>query len=247
MALFGEKYGDAVRMVKVCAEDEDDDAVSIELCGGTHVKSTGLLGVFRIVSETGIASGVRRIEAETSRAAIQRARDESSALAEAAEILKATPQNLPEKVRALFAERKELLKEITKAKAAAAEGQQGETIEKILNAAEKVNGISLIAAKLDGYDIEALRKLGDKLKAEVKSGAILLCGVNGTAVQFLASATEDAVSAGINAGLIVKKAATICGGGGGGKPNHAQAGGKDATRANEALTTAMEEMKQMLQ
>jgi alanyl-tRNA synthetase len=240
MALFGEKYGSTVRMVNIGNE-------SIELCGGTHVKSTAAIGVFRIVSETGVASGVRRIEAETGNAAISRYQAESRALAEAAEILKTNAQELPAKVKSLFAENREMKKEIAKIQSAAAGEQQGETIETIMKSAHTHNGFTLITAKLENYDIEALRNLCDKLKTQMKSGCLLLCGVNGGAAQFLASATDDAVKAGINAGKIVKIAAQICGGGGGGKPNHAQAGGKNAANADEALAQALIEMKAMME
>jgi len=239
VALFGEKYGDTVRMVNI-------GGTSIELCGGTHVKNTATIGLFRIVSEAGIAAGVRRIEAETSRAALSRYQSESRALAEAAEILKTPPAQLPEKVKSLFAENRELKKEAAKAQAAIAGEQQGQDVENLLKSAETHNGFTLISAKLDGYDIEALRTLCDKLKVELKSGCLLLCAVNGGAVQFLASATDDAVKQGINAGQIVKTAATICGGGGGGKPNHAQAGGKNADKADEAVAQGLAKMKEML-
>ena len=241
LALFGEKYGETVRMVNIGDK-------SIELCGGTHVESTGAIGLFRILSETGIASGVRRIEAETSRTALLHYQKESRALAEAAETLKTNPMDLPAKVKALFEERRELKREITKLQSAAAGEQQGLVIENILKAAETHKGFTLVAAKLENYDIEVLRNLSDKLKSELKSGCMLLCGVNNEtgAAQFLASATDDAVKQGINAGQIVKQAATLCGGGGGGKPNHAQAGGKDASRANDAITQALAQMKEML-
>ena len=241
IALFGEKYGDTVRMVNIGNS-------SVELCGGTHVKNTGTIGVFRILSETGIASGVRRIEAETSKCAIVNYREESRALAEAAEILKTKPSELPAKVQALFAENRELKKELAKIQAVAAGKQQGQAIEDILKSAETHKGFTLVSAKLENYDIEALRTLCDKLKTEIKSGCMLLCGINNEtgAAMFLASATDDAVKVGINAGQIVKQAAQICGGGGGGKPNHAQAGGKDATCADEALTQALAKMKAML-
>ncbi|MCL1861937.1 MAG: alanine--tRNA ligase, partial [Defluviitaleaceae bacterium] len=239
VALFGEKYGDTVRMVNIGGK-------SMELCGGTHVKNTSSIGIFRIVSEAGIASGVRRIEAETSKAALDRYQAESRILSEVAELLKTTTALFPEKIKSIFAENRELKKEIARVQAAAAGEQQGQDVQNLLKSAEIHNGFTLIAAKLEGYDIEALRTLCDKLKAELKSGCLLLCAVNGGAVQFLASATEDAVKKGINAGQLVKTAAMICGGGGGGKPNHAQAGGKNAGKADEAVAEGMAKMKEML-
>jgi alanyl-tRNA synthetase len=238
LALFGEKYGDKVRMVNI-------GGVSVELCGGTHVKNTGEIGVFRILSEAGIASGVRRIEAETSHTALLHYQYESRLLAVASEILKTHPNSLPDKIKGLLAEIKELKKENTKLQSAASGEQQGQAVTDILKNAETHNGLTLVSAKLQNYDIEALRTLSDKLKAELKSGCMLLCGVNSEtgAAMFLASATDDAVEAGINCGQVVKIAATICGGGGGGKPNHAQAGGKDAAKADEALKQGLETMK----
>lgn len=241
LAFFGEKYGDTVRMVNIGGE-------SIELCGGTHVKNLGEIGAFRILSETGIASGVRRIEAETSQAALLHYQKESRVLAETADIFKVSPMELAAKVKALYAENRDLRKKVAKSQAATADEQQGKAVADIMKNAETHGGFTLLAAKLENYDMEALRQLCDKLKTEIKTGCMLLCGANNEtgAVQFLANATDDAVKQGINAGQIVKNAATICGGGGGGKPNHAQAGGKDATRANEALTQALTQMKEML-
>ncbi|MCL1883259.1 MAG: alanine--tRNA ligase [Defluviitaleaceae bacterium] len=248
VALFGEKYGSTVRMVSIGGGGGGGSGESIELCGGTHVKNTATIGLFRILSETGIASGVRRIEAETGHTALLRYQEESRILSEAAEFLKTKPLDLPAKVKALFDERRELKKEITKLQAASAGEQQGQAVSDILKSAETYKNFTLVAAKLENYDIEALRNLCDKLKAELKSGCMLLCGVNPetNAAQFLASATDDAVKAGINAGQIVKTAATLCGGGGGGKPNHAQAGGKDASRADDAIKAALLKMKEML-
>ncbi|MCL2223375.1 MAG: alanine--tRNA ligase [Defluviitaleaceae bacterium] len=242
LALFGEKYGDTVRMVNVGNE-------SIELCGGTHVKNTSEIGVFRIVSETGVASGVRRIEAETGRVAISRYQSELRDLTEAAEVFKIPTMQLPEKAKSVFAEIRDLKRELGKIQAATVGEQQGQVVENILESAETVNGFTLISAKMENYDMDALRKLCDKLKAEMKSGCMILCGTTGEtgAAQFLASATDDAVKAGADAGRLVSRAAKICGGGGGGKPNHAQAGGKDASRADEALAQALIEMKAMIE
>ncbi|MCL2839966.1 MAG: alanine--tRNA ligase [Defluviitaleaceae bacterium] len=240
-ALFGEKYGDTVRMVSI-------GDTSIELCGGTHVKNTQAIGMFRILSENGIASGVRRIEAVTGRAAHELYTKESQILAEVAEIMKAKPEVITGRIKMLLTENKELKKEAAKAQAAATGKQQGQVAADIMKNAIIHGDFTLITAKLENYDIEALRQLSDKLKTELKSGCMLLCGVNNEtkAVQFLVSATEDAVKVGIHAGQIIKEAAAICGGGGGGKPNHAQAGGKDASKANEALSAALCKMKEML-
>jgi len=237
-ALFGEKYGDTVRMVKM-------GDFSTELCGGTHVVSTQQIGMFKLLSENGIASGVRRIEAVTGETALKLFRNASATLADIADILKTG--DVSTRIQSLLTENKELKKEAARGQAEALGKKQGEVAEDLLKNAETHNGLTLITAKLENYDIEALRNLCDKLKAEMKSGCLLLCGVNTDgAAQFLASATEDAVKSGIHAGQLVKEAAAICGGGGGGKPNHAQAGGKDAAKADEALARSLVTMKNML-
>ena len=239
-ALFGEKYGDTVRMVKM-------GGFSVELCGGTHVATTQQIGMFKLLSENGIASGVRRIEAITGYTALQHFRETAATLADVADICKVKPVELSGKVENLLVENKELKKELAKAQAAESGKEQGQVVENLLKNAVNINGFTLITAKLENYDIEALRTLCDKLKAEMKSGCLLLCGVNADgAAQFLASATDDAVKAGVHAGNIVKEAAALCGGGGGGRPNHAQAGGKDASKADEALASALAKMKEVL-
>jgi len=237
-ALFGEKYGDTVRMVKM-------GDFSIELCGGTHVESTQQIGVFKLLSESGIASGVRRIEATTGYNAIKFLRETSATVNELTEVLRTG--DIPAQVRALVAENKQLKKDAAQKQAEASGKEQGQVAESLLKNAENYNGFTLIAAKLENYDIEALRQLCDKLKAEIKSGCLMLCGVNAEgAAQFLSSATDDAVKSGIHAGQLVKEAAAICGGGGGGRPNHAQAGGKDAAMADDALAQSLAKMKEML-
>jgi len=220
---------------------------SVELCGGTHVAWTQQIGMFKLLSESGIASGVRRIEAATGYTALQLYRESALTLAEVAEICRVKSGEVTAKVAGILAENKELKKEVAQAQAAASGKEQGEVVENLLKNAETVNGFTLITAKLENYDIEALRTLCDKLKAEMKSGCMMLCGVNADgAAQFLASATEDTVKQGIHAGQLVKEAAALCGGGGGGRPNHAQAGGKDATKADEALRQSLVKMKEML-
>jgi len=241
LALFGEKYGDTVRMV-------DMGGYSVELCGGTHVETTQAIGPFKLISESGIAAGVRRIEATTGHNALAMYRDASATLAQAAEICKTNQSNLLERLQALQEENKQLKKEAARKTAEAAKEQHGSVATDIIKNAETYNNYKLIAAKLDGYDIDALRQLCDRLRTEITSGCLLLCGVNTEtgAAQFMASATDDAVKAGIHAGNIVKEAAAICGGGGGGRPNHAQAGGKDASKADAALEAGLAKMKEML-
>ncbi|MCL2189531.1 MAG: alanine--tRNA ligase [Defluviitaleaceae bacterium] len=244
LALFGEKYGDTVRMVKINDLTLD---YSIELCGGTHVSNTVEIGTFKLLSENGIAAGVRRIEATTGKRAIEMYRDAAAHMTEIADLLKAPQHEIPAKIAALLAENKELKKAADRQKAEAAKGQIEEIAKDILESASKHGEFTLITAKLDNYDIEALRQLSDKLKANFNSGALLLAATNeGGAVQFLASATDCAVKTGIHAGNIVKAAATLCGGNGGGRPNHAQAGGKDASQVDAALSQGLAQMKEML-
>jgi len=239
-ALFGEKYGDTVRMIKM-------GDFSVELCGGTHLTATQQIGIFKLLSETGIASGVRRIEAVTGYTATKLYREAAATLTEAADICRVKPCEVVAKITGILAENKDLKKAVTHAQAETSGKEQGQIVENLIKNAETANGITLIAAKLENYDIEALRLLCDKLKAEMKSGCMMLCAVNSDgAAQFLASATDDAVKQGIHAGNLVKEAAALCGGGGGGRPNHAQAGGKDATKVDEALVQSLVKMKEML-
>ena len=241
LALFGEKYGDTVRMVSM-------GEYSIELCGGTHVQTTQAIGPFKLISESGIAAGVRRIEATTGQNALALYREASATLAQAAEICRVNQADLLDRLQTLLTENKQLKKDAAKKSAEASKEQQANIAANLIKNAETHNNFKLIAAKLDNYDIEALRQLCDQLRAEITSGCLLLCGVNPetNAAQFLASATDDAVKSGIHAGNLVKEAAALCGGGGGGRPNHAQAGGKDASKADVALSAGLAKMKEML-
>ncbi|MCL2570781.1 MAG: alanine--tRNA ligase [Defluviitaleaceae bacterium] len=241
IALFGEKYGDTVRVVSM-------GDWSVELCGGTHVDNLQAIGSFKLLSESGIAAGVRRIEATTGRRAIALYREASQTLAQGIELCKTNSDGFLDRLQAVLAENKQLKKDIARESSKAAKEQQANIASDLLKAAQTHKGFTLLTAKLDNYDIEALRQLADQLKAEITSGCMLLCGVNPetNAAQFLASATDDAVKSGIHAGNLVKEAAAICGGGGGGRPNHAQAGGKDAKKANQALEAGLAKMKEML-
>jgi alanyl-tRNA synthetase len=229
IALFGEKYGDTVRMVSAGG--------SVELCGGTHVGNTQEIGVFRLVSEGGIASGVRRIEGVTGRAALAQYREDSRLLAEAAAAAKVKPAELPAKIVSLQLE----IKDAKRAAKQAAPSLSHADIQ-----AEAIGDFKVICTKIDA-DAATMRDLCDKLKGGMKSGVVFLCAVSADAVQFMCSATDDAVAAGIHCGNIVKAAAATCGGGGGGRPNHAQAGGKDAAKADAAVSQAREEVGKALQ
>ena len=231
-ALFGEKYSDTVRMVKI-------GDYSTELCGGTHVATTGKVGLFKLVSEAGIASGVRRIEAITGPVAIDFYKNAHKTLVESAEAIKAKPHELKDKIQALLTDNKNLKKDMAKAQSAGNDNSQ--QAEDLIKNAVTINGLSIITAKIENCDVEALRNLSDKIKD--KTDCLLLCGINNNVAQFLASASEAGVKKGIHAGNIVKAAASLCGGGGGGRPNHAQAGGKDITKVDEALAQALVSIK----
>jgi alanyl-tRNA synthetase len=235
VALFGEKYGDTVRVVRMGGH-------SIELCGGTHVRNTRDIVLFTLVSEGSVASGVRRIEAVTGEYARRRYTERDKLLAAAAEAAKTTAEQLPQRVEALTAKVKQLEKEL----AASRNAQNAVDTDALMQQAETVNGINLLAVVLQDMDADALRGVSDKLRGKPGFGVYLLCGVHGGAAQFLAGAADTAVKAGINCGQIVKQAAALCGGGGGGRPNHAQAGGKDASKATEAVALGLALMKEQL-
>jgi len=241
VALFGEKYGDTVRMV-------DINGYSVELCGGTHVRNSVEIGPFKLLSEAGIAAGVRRIEAATGSRAVALYREAADTLSDLAIATKIPQAELPARFAALMAENKELKKEAARRQTEAAKGQIEEDAKNIMESAETYNGFSLIAVNLPDYDIESLRLISDRIKAVMASGCLLLAASQpeSGAVTFIASATDDAVKRGIHAGNIVKTAAALCGGNGGGKPNHAQAGGKDASKINEALALGLTQMKDLL-
>ena len=227
MALFGEKYGDIVRVV-------DIEGKSIEFCGGTHVANTSNIGLFKIISEASVASGVRRIEALTGAAALKYYQHQDELLKTVCSAVKATPENLVKRVEGVIAEQRQTAKELESLKAKMA----GSAAEGILSSAVDVKGIKLVCAEIKDSDANALRTMGDQLKNKLGSGVVVLASAKDGKVSLLAMATDDAVKAGAHAGNIIKAAAAVCGGGGGGRPNMAQAGGKDATKIAEALETA---------
>ncbi len=233
-ALFGEKYGQVVRVV-------DMGGYSIELCGGAHLHNTAQIGSFKIVSEGGVAAGVRRIEALTGAGAVAFYQKQDAELKEACKLLKATPENLMKKLETMLAEQKELHKTVEQLKAKMAGAAAGD----VLAGKVDVNGVSVICAKVEG-DGNSLKTLGDELKNKLPQSVIVLASVTGDKVNLVAMATEDAVKQGAHAGNIIKAAAAVCGGGGGGRPNMAQAGGKDATKVDAALEKAMEVIKEQL-
>lgn len=227
MALFGEKYGNVVRVVSA-------GGWSVELCGGTHVRNTGEIGAFKIVSEGGIASGVRRIEAVTGTGVLAESVKSDKTVAAVAEALKANKTNLSEKAAAMAEELKALKKELEEMKKAAMGGEA----DSLLASGEDINGIKLITREFDGYNINDLRGLSDDIKASNKGICMVFATKNGEKVTFLVSLTDDVVEKGYSAGKMIKEIAAAAGGGGGGKADMAQAGAKDPSKIKDAFDVA---------
>ncbi len=228
-ALFGEKYGDIVRVVSM-------GDFSIEFCGGTHVANTGDIMAFKILSETGVAAGVRRIEALTAKGLMNYYEDLEMKLHEAAKLLKATPDHLTEKVTHLLGENKALKSEVESLKSKLAKDAMGDVMDQVT----EVKGVKLLATKLEGVDMNGLRDLGDQLKDKLGEGVILLASVNEGKVSLMAMATPGAMEKGAHAGNLIKAVAGCVGGGGGGRPNMAQAGGKNPDGVEAAIAKARE-------
>ncbi|MDO4522162.1 MAG: alanine--tRNA ligase [Eubacteriales bacterium] len=229
MALFGEKYADDVRVVSM-------GDFSKELCGGTHVSNTGVITTFKILSESGIAAGVRRIEALTGEGVFAYYRNVEAELNEAAKAVKATPANLLEKLHHLTEELKAAQSEIESLKSKMAKDALGDVMSNVV----EVNGVKLLPAKLEGVDMNGLRDLGDQLKEKLGEGVIVLASVNDGKVNLMATATDEAMKKGAHAGNLIKGIAALVGGGGGGRPNMAQAGGKNPAGVEDALAKAAE-------
>jgi alanyl-tRNA synthetase len=223
MAMFSEKYGERVRVIDV-------PGFSIELCGGTHVNRTGDIGLFKILSESSVASGVRRIEAITGEGSLAKVNHEEETLKEIASLLKTTDTELKNKVLALLDEMKGKDKELSALKSKLA----GSLVDEMLSQKKEVKGVSLIVGRADELDPEGMRQLVDTLKAKIGSGVIVLGSGKPDQIAFVAGVTKDLVGK-IKAGDIVKEVAKVTGGGGGGRPDMAQAGGKDASKVDEAL------------
>ncbi len=232
MALFGEKYGEKVRVVRM-------GDFSVELCGGTHVAATGAIGAFKILSESGIAAGVRRIEALTGRGVFEYYRGLEQTVEEAAKALKATPATLAEKCEHALAQIKALSSELESLKAKAAREALGDVMENV----REVKGVKLLAASVDNVDMNGLRDLGDQLKEKLGQGVILLLSNQAGKVNMVAMATEEALKKGAHAGNLIKGIAALAGGGGGGRPNMAQAGGKNP----EGIPSCIKEASKVLE
>ena len=229
MALFGEKYGDVVRVVQV-------GDYSLELCGGCHVQNTSAIGLFKIVSESGIGAGTRRIEAVTGESAYMQLKEQISILREAAVKVKANPKDLPGKIDSLLGEVKELQKENESLAAKLSNIEAGN----IQSKAEEINGVTVLSAKVQAQDMNNLRNMADDLKQKLGSSIIVLGSVQGDKVNLIAAVTKDLVDKGYHAGKIIKEVATRCGGGGGGRPDMAQAGGKNPNELDAALAAVKE-------
>ena len=235
MALFGEKYGEEVRVVKM-------GDFSVELCGGTHVANTASIAAFKILSENGIAAGVRRIEALTGNGVFAYYKGLEQTIEEAAKALKATPANLAEKCAHVMAQVKELSSELESLKAKAAKEALGNVMD---NVAE-VKGVKLLAASVENVDMNGLRDLGDQLKGRLGEGVIVLLSNAGGKVNMIAMATEGALARGAHAGNLIKGIAPKVGGGGGGRPNMAQAGGKNPAGIPDCIAEAAKVLETQL-
>ncbi len=227
MALFGEKYGEKVRVVKM-------GDFSVEFCGGTHVTGTGMIAGFKIVSENGVASGVRRIEALTGNGVLKFYKNLEKTVEEASRALKASPATLVEKCAHVMAEIKSLNSELESLKAKAAKDALGDVTDQV----QDVKGVKLLAVSVDGVDMNGLRDLGDQLKAKLGEGVVVLLSGQDGRVNMVAMATEAAMAKGAHAGNLIKGIAALVGGGGGGRPNMAQAGGKNPAGIGAAIAEA---------
>ncbi len=235
MALFGEKYAEKVRVVKM-------GEFSKELCGGTHVKNTGVIASFKILSESGVAAGVRRIEALTGTAVFEYYAKMEEMVTEAAKTIKATPATLLEKLNHLMNEMKQLSSENESLKSKLAKDALGDVMDQTV----VVKDVKLLATKVDGVDMNALRELGDQLKEKLGEGVVVLASNQDGKVNLIAMATDGAMKKGAHAGNLIKGIAALVGGGGGGRPNMAQAGGKNPEGIDKAIAAACDVLDQQL-
>jgi alanyl-tRNA synthetase len=227
MALFGEKYGDIVRVVRV-------GDYSLELCGGCHVRNTAQIGLFKLVSESGIGSGVRRIEALTGRNAYGYMDEQFSTLKQAASLLKSAVNDVPKRIESVQTEVRQLQRDVE-----SLQGKLGRLeAADLAGSAKEVGGVTLLAAKVNAAGMDALRGVADELKAKLGSAVLALGAVDGDKVNLIVAVTPDLTAQGLHAGKLIKELAAICGGGGGGKPELAQAGGKEPSKLGEALDAA---------
>lgn len=228
MALFGEKYGSVVRVVEA-------KNVSVEFCGGTHVDNTARLGLFRIISENSVAAGVRRIEAVTGSGVLALLEKYSAVIGQASGMLKAAkPEDIPARITAMQSDIKTLEKEKTELNAKIAAAQTGD----IMSSAVTVGAVKVVTSVLNGVPTDSLRSMGDDIKNKYPDAAAIIASVNGSSASILCVCGKDAVSAGINAGKLVREIAAITGGKGGGRPDSAMAGAGDVSKLEDALSSA---------
>jgi len=235
MALFGEKYGDVVRVVQV-------PGVSAELCGGTHVRHTGDIGLFRVVSETGVAAGVRRIEAITGSESYRRWLAQEELLHQAAAIAKTTPESLPRRLETLTEEIRELRRHLERVRAEGA----GDVVAQLVATAAEVGGVRVIAREVETATAEELRSLGDALRASLAPGVAVLATRQGERTALYAVASDDAISRGVRADLVVREVARRTGGSGGGKAHMAQGGVVEQDHLDDALASAVDIVRTLL-
>ena len=224
VALFGEKYGDIVRVVKM-------GDYSIELCGGTHLSNTGQAGLFKIISETGIAAGVRRIEAVTGSGAIQWVKQQNELINQVSEVLKTNPTGVMQKAKGIMEQVKEYEHEIQILKRQLMQG----TVDMLMSDRNSINGIQFITGNVERQDMNTLRDTADILRNKLKSGVVVLASEYQGKVNMIAAATKDMIGKGIHSGNLIREVAKVTGGGGGGRPDMAQAGGKDPLKISQAL------------
>ena len=232
MALFGEKYGDEVRVVSM-------GDYSIELCGGTHLTNTSQIGMFKILSEGGVAAGVRRIEAITGRAVYNYLKEKEEIISNVCSNLKTKEDSLSQKVTSLIEENKSLSKELHDMKTK----MSLQAVDSVLDSKLDVNGVNLVTTKFEGMDMNTLKEVADNLRDKLVSGVVVLANTTDDKLNLVATATKDAVDKGVHCGNIVKSIAQIAGGKGGGRPNIAQAGAPDVSKVDEALNHASEVLK----
>jgi alanyl-tRNA synthetase len=235
MALFGEKYGNEVRVVSM-------GDYSVELCGGTHLKNTSQVGMFKILSEGGVAAGVRRIEAITGKAVYEYLKEKESVINEICQTLKTKEDSLLQKTNSLVEENKTLSKQLQDAKTKLSL----QSVDSILDSKVMIGEVDLIMHKFEGMDMNTVKETADTLRDKIKSGVVVLANVADDKVNFVATASNDVLEKGIHCGNIVKEIAKVAGGKGGGRPNMAQAGASDITKVNEALNYASEVVKNQL-
>jgi alanyl-tRNA synthetase len=235
MALFGEKYGDVVRVVQV-------PGISTELCGGTHVRHTGDIGQFRIIGETGVAAGVRRVEAVTGSVSYRRAVEREDLLNQAAATVKTTPDTLLRRLEQLLEENRDLKRQLDKARQAGS----GDVVTELIGGATDVNGMKVVASEIEVESPEELRAIGDRVRERIGSGAAVLAARTGERVALIVVVTDDVITRGVRADALIREVAKLTGGSGGGRAHMAQGGVGDAAQLRDALGRAPELVRDML-